>query len=103
MIHLTMIYRYCIHPNGSEIAWTTYAESPTATDAVQAAATTATSEPAATGSSEQASSTEVTGCHMHDTTQFCIVGSEEYEVTTPVDATTAPDSYNGCHAHDETM
>jgi hypothetical protein len=42
------------------------------------------------------------GCHMHGSVQFCMVGSEEWEVTTEVDPSSAPDSYGGCHAHGDT-
>lgn len=43
--------------------------------------------------------TEVTSCHAHTDTLYCIVGSEEWEVTTDVDIEDAPESYSGCHAH----
>jgi hypothetical protein len=40
--------------------------------------------------------TEVTDCHAHTDTLYCMVGSEEWEVTTDVDV-----AYSGCHAHGE--
>lgn len=43
--------------------------------------------------------TEVTSCHAHTDALYCIVGSEEWEVTTDVDLENAPESYSGCHAH----
>ncbi|CAI4217539.1 unnamed protein product [Parascedosporium putredinis] len=56
----------------------------------QDAATTTTS----------AAITAVTGCHLHDTTVYCMVGSEEYVVDTTVTATEElPASYTGCHTH----
>jgi hypothetical protein len=45
--------------------------------------------------------TEVTDCHAHADVLYCMVGSEEWEVTTDVDVDNAPDAYNGCHAHGE--
>jgi hypothetical protein len=45
--------------------------------------------------------TEVTDCHAHTDTLYCMVGSEEWEVTTDVDVDNAPDAYSGCHAHGE--
>jgi hypothetical protein len=45
--------------------------------------------------------TEVTGCHAHTDTIYCMVGSEEWEVTTEIDVENAPDGFTGCHAHGE--
>lgn len=45
--------------------------------------------------------TEVTNCHAHTTTLYCIAGGEEWEVTTDVDVENAPNGYTGCHAHGE--
>lgn len=45
--------------------------------------------------------TEVTGCHAHTDTLFCMAGGEEWEVQTDVDVANAPDGYSGCHAHGE--
>ena len=45
--------------------------------------------------------TEVTDCHAHTTTLYCIAGGEEWQVTTDVDVDNAPDSYAGCHSHGE--
>ncbi|KAK5630346.1 hypothetical protein RRF57_006061 [Xylaria bambusicola] len=45
--------------------------------------------------------TAVTGCHAHDEEVFCYVGTEEYEVIVPADATSEiQPSYTGCHAHE---
>jgi hypothetical protein len=45
--------------------------------------------------------TEVTSCHAHTDTLYCIADGEEWEVTTDVDVENAPDGYEGCHAHGE--
>jgi hypothetical protein len=45
--------------------------------------------------------TEVTECHAHTDTLFCMAGNEEWEVTTDVDVENPPDGYTGCHAHGE--
>jgi hypothetical protein len=43
--------------------------------------------------------TEVTSCHPHVDVLYCIADGGEWEVTTEVDATNAPESYSGCHLH----
>ena len=44
--------------------------------------------------------TAVTSCHAHGTVQYCMHGTNEYEVLATVTATEeAPASYTGCHAH----
>jgi hypothetical protein len=55
----------------------------------------------ASGTSTESSSeiTEVTNCHPHVDVLYCIADGEEWEVTTEVDAATAPESYSGCHSH----
>lgn len=45
--------------------------------------------------------TEVTDCHAHTDTLYCMAGSEEWQVTTEVDVANPPDGYSGCHAHGE--
>jgi hypothetical protein len=59
---------------------------------------TTTSETAAAAASEI---TEVTSCHAHADALYCMAGSEEWEVTTDVDAANPPDAISGCHAHGE--
>ncbi|KAI0509506.1 hypothetical protein F5B22DRAFT_616553 [Xylaria bambusicola] len=45
--------------------------------------------------------TEITGCHAHDDEVFCYVGTDEYEVIVPPDATgEIQPTYTGCHAHE---
>ena len=56
---------------------------------------------AAESTSTTADITEVTDCHAHTDTLYCMVGSEEWEVTTDVDVENPPDGYSGCHAHGE--
>jgi hypothetical protein len=45
---------------------------------------------------------EVTGCHSHGETLFCIYDGEEWEVVSGVDADSASDSFEGCHNHSDT-
>ena len=45
--------------------------------------------------------TEVTDCHAHTDTLYCMADSEEWQVTTDVDVENPPDGYSGCHAHGE--
>lgn len=48
--------------------------------------------------------TEVTSCHAHDDTQYCIAGDTELPVVEGVDnIDTAPESYTGCHTHGEEL
>ncbi|KAJ4129813.1 high-affinity Zn(2+) transporter zrt1 [Fusarium equiseti] len=55
----------------------------------------------------QASKTEsgfesLTGCHMHGPTQFCMAGSDEYQIVAEASATATqdlPSSYTNCHNH----
>ena len=44
---------------------------------------------------------EVTSCHGHGDVLFCIYDGEEWEVTSGVDAASAPESFEGCHNHSE--
>jgi hypothetical protein len=54
-----------------------------------------------TAAAAAAEITEVTACHAHTDTLYCMAGSEEWEVTTDVDAANPPDAISGCHAHGE--
>jgi hypothetical protein len=45
---------------------------------------------------------EVTSCHSHGDTLFCIYDGEEWEVISGVDADSASDSFEGCHNHSDT-
>lgn len=45
---------------------------------------------------------EVTGCHPHGTTLFCIHDGEEWQVTSDIDTASAPSSFSGCHSHSGT-
>ena len=49
---------------------------------------TATTETAAAAAAEI---TEVTSCHAHTDTMYCMAGSEEWQVTTDIDAANPPD------------
>lgn len=61
-------------------------------------ATTTTETAAAAAAAEI---TEVTSCHAHTDTMYCMAGSEEWQVTTDIDAANPPDAISGCHAHGE--
>ncbi|KAF5664484.1 zinc-regulated transporter 1 [Fusarium heterosporum] len=42
----------------------------------------------------------LTGCHMHGVTQFCMAGSDEYQIVAEATATEdPPSSYTDCHSH----
>ncbi|KAM0211342.1 hypothetical protein ACHAQI_005298 [Fusarium lateritium] len=42
----------------------------------------------------------LTGCHMHGVTQFCMAGSDEYQIVSEATATEdPPSSYTDCHSH----
>ncbi|KAF1808268.1 Zip-domain-containing protein [Eremomyces bilateralis CBS 781.70] len=44
--------------------------------------------------------TAISECHMHDTTQFCMAGTTEFQVHVTATGTSAlPASYTGCHVH----
>lgn len=44
--------------------------------------------------------TEVTGCHFHGETLYCLDnGGSEWKVTTTIDSENPPESIDGCHAH----
>jgi hypothetical protein len=45
---------------------------------------------------------ELTGCHPHGDTLFCIHEGDEWEVKSGVEAGTAPDRFEGCHSHSGT-
>ncbi|KAJ2903408.1 hypothetical protein MKZ38_009985 [Zalerion maritima] len=49
--------------------------------------------------------TVISECHLHDSTQYCMVGTTEYEVHLPttVTVTAVPAEYTGCHSHDDEM
>jgi hypothetical protein len=45
---------------------------------------------------------EVTGCHPHIDTIFCIYEGDEWEVTSDINIDDAPESFEGCHSHSGT-
>jgi hypothetical protein len=45
---------------------------------------------------------EVTGCHPHGDTLFCIYEGDEWEVTSDINVDEAPTSFEGCHSHSGT-
>ncbi|KAL1624653.1 high-affinity Zn(2+) transporter zrt1 [Neofusicoccum ribis] len=48
--------------------------------------------------------TAISDCHMHETVQFCMAGTAEYEVMITATATEElPAQYTGCHAHGSEM
>lgn len=58
-----------------------------------------------TTSSAAAAPTEVTDCHTHGEDIFCFADSgDEWELTgSEFDADNVPDSFEGCHMHDEEL
>jgi hypothetical protein len=45
---------------------------------------------------------EVTACHPHGDTLFCIYEGDEWEVTSDINVNDAPESFEGCHSHSGT-
>jgi hypothetical protein len=45
---------------------------------------------------------EVTACHPHGDTLFCIYEGDEWEVTSDINIDEAPKSFEGCHSHSGT-
>jgi hypothetical protein len=45
---------------------------------------------------------EVTACHPHGGTLFCIYDGDEWEVTSDINIDNAPESFEGCHSHSGT-
>ncbi|KAF2720953.1 ZIP zinc transporter [Polychaeton citri CBS 116435] len=80
---------FCYLPNGEETPWTTYSS---------AAATNV-----GVNDSSHVTPAQVTKCHFHQETQFCMASGEEWEVINTVDKDTAPEHYQNCHAHEEEL
>ncbi|OBT55295.1 hypothetical protein VE04_03081, partial [Pseudogymnoascus sp. 24MN13] len=96
--HLHEGVELCFLPNGEETeigrpTSSLVSTSPTAPTSVAATTTAA------------AQTTAITGCHSHETTQFCIKGNgEEVQVmATQTGNTPLPTAYNGCHSHGAEM
>lgn len=92
--------RFCFDPQGEEvevIAEGAESHDDHASDTSSPAVTSA----AATGAAENAKVTALSGCHMHETQQFCMGPSAtEYLMKIPATATgELPTQYTGCHAH----
>ncbi|RMY55772.1 hypothetical protein D0863_13202 [Hortaea werneckii] len=105
--HLHDSVEYCFLPDGSETPWTTYSETatpstslPASTTVTEAASTTSSEETTSTAEASRPANPSATGCHLHGETKFCFVGSDEYEVVSEADPSTAPDEYTECHWHD---
>ncbi|GAB1726580.1 hypothetical protein NU195Hw_g2505t1 [Hortaea werneckii] len=106
--HLHNSVEYCFLPDGSETPWTTYSESaspstsvPPSTTVTEAPSTTSTEETTTAAATSRPANPSATGCHSHsETSKFCFVGSEEYEVVSEAEPSTAPDEYTECHWHD---
>ncbi|OBT92105.1 hypothetical protein VE01_09739 [Pseudogymnoascus verrucosus] len=96
--HLHDGVEHCFLPNGEE----TEIGRPTSS-LVSASPTAPTSVAATTTAAAQ--TTAITGCHSHETTQFCIKGNgEEVQVmATQTGNTPLPTAYNGCHSHGAEM
>ncbi|KAH0371230.1 Zip-domain-containing protein, partial [Aureobasidium melanogenum] len=83
--------------DGTTVPWTTLSSTATA-------APSTTIAPSTTSAGASAAPIAITGCHMHETTQFCFAGEAEYEVMTTATATEElPSEYTGCHAHGAEM
>ncbi|KAI6790794.1 Zip-domain-containing protein [Hortaea werneckii] len=106
--HLHNSVEYCFLPDGSETPWTTYSESaspstsvPPSTTVTEAPSTTSSEETSTATTTSRPANPSATGCHSHDeSTKFCFVGSEEYQVVSEAEPSTAPDEYTECHWHD---
>ena len=62
---------------------------------------TSQTEPSSAAVKRQSDFFEVTSCHGHGDVLFCIYDGEEWEVTSGMDAESAPSSFEGCHNHSE--
>ncbi|KFY38974.1 hypothetical protein V495_06257 [Pseudogymnoascus sp. VKM F-4514 (FW-929)] len=96
--HLHDGIEFCFLPNGEET------EIGRPTSSLASTSPTAPTSVAAT-TTAAAQTTAITGCHSHETTQFCIKGNgEEVQVkATPTGTAPLPTAYNGCHAHGAEM
>lgn len=67
-------------------------------------ATASAQTTSSTTSSAAAVPTEVTDCHTHGEDIYCVGGGDEWELTSSgYDADSVPDSFEGCHAHDDEL
>jgi hypothetical protein len=57
---------------------------------------------AAAATKRQTDFFEVTSCHAHGDTTFCIYEGDEWEVTSGVDSGSTQESFEGCHSHSGT-
>ncbi|KAF2279794.1 Zip-domain-containing protein [Westerdykella ornata] len=68
------------------------------------AAQAITPAPSTTGAATSPSITAVSDCHAHGTVQYCVAGTEEYQVVGPTRTEEFESQYTGCHLHgSETM
>ncbi|KAI4736826.1 hypothetical protein E4T50_12672 [Aureobasidium sp. EXF-12298] len=91
---------FCFDPKGEEVE--VVAEGASHNEVNSSGATTpAVTSAAATGTTEAPKVTALSGCHMHETQQFCLGPSAtEYLMKIPATATgELPTQYTGCHAH----
>lgn len=74
---------------------------PAATSTQQTVAPSRTTVPSSSSSTTAATPvTAVSACHMHETIQYCVAGTAEYQILTTATGTTAlPAQYTGCHSH----
>jgi zinc transporter 1/2/3 len=92
--------RFCFDPTGEEVE--VVAEGASHDEVHSSGATSpAVTSAAATGTTEAPKVTALSGCHMHETQQFCLGPSAtEYLMEIPATATgELPTLYTGCHAH----
>lgn len=92
--------RFCFDPKGEEVE--VVAEGASHDKVHSSGATSAAVTSAAASSTAEAPKvTALSGCHMHETQQFCLGPSAtEYLMKIPATATgELPTQYTGCHAH----
>lgn len=95
--------RFCLDPQGEEVEVIAEGAHDEASHEDHASGTNApaTTSAAATHVAETSKVTALSGCHMHETQQFCMGPSAtEYLMKIPATATgELPTQYTGCHAH----
>ncbi|KAG9664891.1 Zip-domain-containing protein, partial [Aureobasidium melanogenum] len=94
---------FCLDPQGEEVEVIAEGAHDEASHEDHASGTNApaTTSAAATHVAETSKVTALSGCHMHETQQFCMGPSAtEYLMKIPATATgELPTQYTGCHAH----
>ncbi|KAK4104485.1 Zip-domain-containing protein [Parathielavia hyrcaniae] len=78
--------------------WAHYALSLAVLTGTAGATAAVTSPPEVARRQSSPSITAVSACHMHETVQYCMVGTAEYRIMATT-TTDLPSSYTDCHAH----